>query len=137
MGEVCGMLDLKAWIEKVTNVLSVDFIVEQGTDSGWTYRKWNSGIFEAWYKGTLTVSCTTASAAYGGYRSTNQIPISIPSVMQSWTFINIHLGKMSAGAPWTNDYYRSGNTITGFWHAGTSEAAQTRDVSLYCRGTWK
>lgn len=32
----------------------VDYIVELGTSGGWTYRKWNSGIAEAWRKTTST-----------------------------------------------------------------------------------
>lgn len=31
-----------------------DYVVEQGISSGWTYRKWNSGICEAWKKTTST-----------------------------------------------------------------------------------
>lgn len=45
------MLDVKALLTKVLEALKVDYIVEQGTDGGWTYRKWNSGIAECWYRG--------------------------------------------------------------------------------------
>lgn len=30
------------------NDISIDFIVDQGTQGTWTYRKWNSGILEQW-----------------------------------------------------------------------------------------
>lgn len=33
---------------------SVDYIVEQGVDGIWTYRKWNSGIAECWGKLDIT-----------------------------------------------------------------------------------
>ena len=32
------------------DILSTDYIVEEGTDGIWTYRKWNSGIAECWGK---------------------------------------------------------------------------------------
>lgn len=38
-------LDLKELIAKLTKC---DYIVEQGTDGIWTYRKWSSGISECW-----------------------------------------------------------------------------------------
>lgn len=41
----------------------IDYIVEQGTSGIWTYRKWNSGIAEAWGNTSVTVVTQTA---YGG-----------------------------------------------------------------------
>lgn len=38
-----------------------DFVVEQGTDGDWIYRKWNSGIAECWCKKTAT---TNSSGTY-------------------------------------------------------------------------
>lgn len=43
-----------------------DFVVAQGTDSIWTYRKWSSGIAECW--GCQDIPSTTYSAN-GGYRA--------------------------------------------------------------------
>lgn len=37
-----------------------DFVVEQGTKDGWTYRKWNSGLAECWK--TLTHTTTVATS---------------------------------------------------------------------------
>lgn len=34
--------------------VAVDYVVEQGTSGDWTYRKWNSGVSEGWYKHTYT-----------------------------------------------------------------------------------
>ena len=33
--------------EKIDNI-SVDFVVEQGIQDGWSYRKWDSGVVECW-----------------------------------------------------------------------------------------
>ena len=48
---------------------SVDYIVEQGINGIWTYRKWNSGIAECWGTYTGTTSYTANAAASGGYRT--------------------------------------------------------------------
>jgi hypothetical protein len=37
-----------------------DFVVEQGTKDGWTYRKWNSGLGECWKTLTHQTAITTA-----------------------------------------------------------------------------
>ena len=42
------------------SVEPADFILEQGTSGMWTYRKWNSGISEAWGESSLTVATQTA-----------------------------------------------------------------------------
>lgn len=53
------------------NELSVDYVVEQGTNDIWTYRKWNSGIAECWCNKTLI---TAISNAWGSiYDSNNKI----------------------------------------------------------------
>jgi hypothetical protein len=49
----------------------VDFVVENGVDGNWTYRKWNSGLMECWgfIKGTVDVT-----TQWGGvYRSNTTI----------------------------------------------------------------
>lgn len=42
-----------------------DYIVEEGTDGIWTYRKWNSGISECW--GNYSVTLSHYAQAFGGY----------------------------------------------------------------------
>lgn len=48
------MLNIKKLLAQMLNAVKVDFLVEQGTDGIWAYRKWNSGIAECW--GFKTVS---------------------------------------------------------------------------------
>lgn len=43
----------------VASVEPADFILEQGTSGMWTYRKWNSGIAEAWGEATITSAIQT------------------------------------------------------------------------------
>ena len=43
--------------------LGADYIVEQGTSDGWTYRKWASGVAECWGEVTVRASITDAIGA--------------------------------------------------------------------------
>ena len=68
--------DLKNVFEALgASLENVDYIVEEGTSGVWTYRKWNSGVIEAWFTGT--VSCGSTSAAGSVYRSS--FTLAIPS----------------------------------------------------------
>lgn len=59
------------------DVEAVDFILEQGTSGMWTYRKWSSGIAEAWGENSLTVATQTA---YGnGFYNGSVINHALPS----------------------------------------------------------
>lgn len=54
-----------------------DYIIENGSDGIWRYRKWNSGRIECWgEKSWENVACTTSLA--GGYRSADQT-VALPS----------------------------------------------------------
>lgn len=53
------MLDIKALLTKMLNAIKVDYIIEQGTNNSWTYRKWNSGIYEAWRTSTNSFNMST------------------------------------------------------------------------------
>lgn len=49
-----------------------DYVVEQGTDGIWTYRKWNSGIAECW--GQTSVASRQYAANGGYYNVTENLP---------------------------------------------------------------
>lgn len=55
-----------------------DYIVEQGTKDGWTYRKWNSGIGECWktISYTTTVTGVWGSLYQSGYIARQNYPFS-------------------------------------------------------------
>lgn len=79
---------------KALSKVAADYIVEQGTSGGWTYRKWNSGIAECWgtHKyaltrwsawGTLYEGSSSGGAYYKGSYPTNlfkERPFSVASV---------------------------------------------------------
>lgn len=76
-------------IEEVQNevdLLKADYIVEQGTDGIWTYRKWNSGIAECWGKWTETLSnYSTVGTLYGFVSSSKSLPFSISNAVATYT----------------------------------------------------
>ena len=50
-----------------------DHVMEQGTKDGWTYRKWQSGIAECWYRKEHTIAITTAwGNLYAGTSATGR-----------------------------------------------------------------
>lgn len=46
--ETITRTDLTNILNEVLPSVAVDYIVEQGTSGDWTYRKWDSGIYECW-----------------------------------------------------------------------------------------
>lgn len=48
-----------------------DYVVEEGTSGIWQYRKWNSGIMEAWIIEDLESSTTPRALIGGMYGSVN------------------------------------------------------------------
>lgn len=110
-----------------------DYVVEQGTDGIWTYRKWNSGIAECW--GYTSVP----SATYNANGGSKQIAEATPSVFN--------------GAPLTvhaNGYISSlVQTQIGFTYADSSyvqtylinrsASAITKNGGVYweLKGRWK
>lgn len=53
-----------------------DFVLEEGTEDGWSYRKWNSGIAECWY--TYDEYVDMSANNYGGYYYCSPISVSLP-----------------------------------------------------------
>ena len=60
----------KFTLKETTPESAVDYIVEQGTSDGWTYRKWNSGIAECWCNISESFAMTNAlGSVYYGQKS--------------------------------------------------------------------
>lgn len=71
------MLNVKALLTKILELINVietwktatkDYIVETGTSNSWTYKKYNSGTYDAWryYQATgLNLNSSSAGTYYG------------------------------------------------------------------------
>lgn len=114
-----------------------DYIVEQGTDGIWTYRKWNSGIAECWGTYTGTVSYTSNSGACGGYRATIQ-SISFPfEFISSPSATATHNGNSTTyyGAVANVSTWATGLAIA--LDRGNSQSNVPISVTIFAKGTWK
>ena len=108
-----------------------DYIVERGTSGIWTYRKWNSGVYEAW--GNTTKSITFSGAAwnmgYAGARQTVTVPI-----VKSIKYAGVS-AKTLNGALVINVSF-SDNKLSFYPINDLSNTVNTF-LSYYVVGTWK
>ena len=111
----------------------VDFITEQGTVDGWEYRRWNSGVVEAWRGTTISVATNTA---YGsGYYNGSVLSEYIPSGM----FNNIPIISASAtpsNAQIYNINIASANktSISYYISSTQSNASANMYINFYLKG---
>lgn len=64
--------------QEIIKKFSVDYIVEEGEDNGWHYRKWSSGVAECW--GGFEHNNVAITAAWGAlYESTTSFYETFPS----------------------------------------------------------
>lgn len=88
-----------------------DYVVEQGTDGIWTYRKWNSGIAECWCKKTAT---TTSNGNYN-------FNFACPTFFISTQPIYV------TGSAWSSGYT---TTVIGYTNTAYSSGAWRIDAWL-------
>lgn len=127
-----GVSSLSDVVETYQTIVGAkaDFIVEQGTDGIWTYRKWNSGIAECW----TYIEGNTASD--GGW----SINPTLPSFFNS-TQVIVNVNYWSSGYTTTSAGYTrtniSGSTwsIDAYMYNGAPNALAGAYVSA--KGTWK
>ena len=67
-------MSIKTLLTRILEALSVDYIVEEGTDNGWTYVKWNSGIAECWKWVTEDNLAMTTAEGYAYYSPNKTYP---------------------------------------------------------------
>jgi hypothetical protein len=116
------------------NIILSDFVVEQGTNGIWTYRKWNSGIAECW--GNVSTTPTTVNG-------NNAVSVNLPFTFAETDYkVNISPAKAAMYITAFGDCATNGNlthTTTSFTMAykysyGTAYAVSF-NVNVY--GKWK
>lgn len=104
----------KAYLQ---NSAAADYIVEQGTSNGWTYRKWNSGIAECWRDLSVSTACSTAVGSW--YRTAALATTAYP-----FTF------KEAPNLQMTFETFAGTSGLV--WSAGTSDSTpQTQPADIY------
>lgn len=116
---------------KTGDVVETDYILEQGTSGIWTYRKWNSGVYECW--GTYAETSSTAFAAVGNvfYRIISGISLPITFAEKPTVTTSIEMGNVGSSS--VTAYTSSVSIVV------LSSSAQARSVTANIRvsGKWK
>lgn len=112
-----------------------DFVVEQGTNDIWTYRKWNSGIAECW--GRVSVASHTYNANGGYYNVTGAPPTGLfvsgsNPVLSATGGITSNV-QTNIGFTFASDV----NIQTYLINRNTSAVTNTAWVCWYLVGKWK
>lgn len=114
---------------------SVDYVVEQGTDGIWTYRKWSDGTAECW--GHTDVP-TATYAANGGYK---QVSANLPAGLFVSTPDVVTASGRISGCIHTDIGFTSPNNATSIQtyliNRYGSATTQTGVVYWSVKGRWK
>lgn len=111
-----------------------DFIVEQGTQGDWTYRKWNSGFAECWRNVSVTP---------GNVNGTNSIQMTLPFTFANTNYnVTITPAKASMYVDRWGDSATNGSithTTTNFTMAYNYAYGTAYNVSfnIVVNGRWK
>ena len=108
---------------------AVDYIVEQGTDGIWAYRKWNSGIAECWGR---AINCSIPANW-----STTGVNIALPFIFKTVTNWQVQHQNYQV-----TNCYGYPNTVTNTYdniniQTNASAALSTAAFMILCQGTWK
>ena len=117
---------------------AIDYIVEQGTEGIWTYRKWNSGIAECW--GTLQCEITGWNAwgsLYEAASSTRYATFPTGLFNVPPVCVASHEGNGLGAFLETYMSATVERTPTYIHIRPSSASATTLGINIYAKGTWK
>ena len=134
--------DLADFIDSlgVKGIQAVDYVVEQGTmtvaSQTWTYRKWNSGVAEAWARLALENQSITATNGYLNLRY--EIPNIFSQVPMAWTTAGGQ-GHARSFAGYASVYDDSGTFKLDSYILNFDTSAVSGAVweYVYLKGVWK
>lgn len=125
---------------------SADYIIEQGTENGWIYRKWNSGVSECWYKEDVGAIQGQYSDG-GGYDTgtTSARFVLTPSNFPANLFIDTPIVDCTIRGRERGFYsvpsVNPTPTAVGSWygHRNAQLSSNQRAITFqfYCIGAWK
>lgn len=128
-------MSIKALLTRILEALSVDYIVEEGSDGIWTYRKWNSGIAECWcyITGASTSLSTSYGAMYYGAQKTQAFPTGLfndfPKFVNAQVYDNGN-GTQASLSTWNKD-------SMSWYPYGLHNTTITIGYTLEAKGRWK
>lgn len=113
-----------------------DYVVEQGTDGIWTYRKWASGVSECWGR---IVFLSTGSTAWGNvYWVTPNTQVDFPtSLFTSSPTVAVSTTN-NAVQGWGSANNISASSVNVFLMRPTSVGSGlTIELDIIAKGRWK
>lgn len=113
-----------------------DFIVEEGEDGDWKYRKWYSGIGECWMCWQGMVARYNSSAGMGSvqslYRNTWELPFPFVERYVKQATTNVASGISYPTSGYLGDTLE---TVTLHWAGNASSGLST--INMYIIGYYK
>lgn len=123
-----------------TGGLSIDgvplnYIVEEGIDGIWTYRKWNSGVAECWCKKTYTGD---TDITWGSLYALLCVPPDYPKIFTEAPVTSKDIAQNTNNSCWLSSWNAASITNPGRF-ALLRPAFETLDVtvSFFAIGKWK
>ena len=112
-----------------------DYIVDQGTDGIWTYRKWASGISECWGTAYLeNVDCGAKN--YSGFYYSDTLVVNFPSgIFNGKPIVTTDKGPANYIA-FTKEF-GSTKDAANFLICGLQDATTSFEVHIQAKGRWK
>ena len=119
-----------------TSTIMEDYIVEQGTEGIWTYRKWNSGIAECWgnYETTSKFTGNYALGWESEARLETNLPLDLFVSVEPLALANIHTANSAVAGTTT-----ASTTKVGCWgyNCLQQSSAIATIVHFEVKGRWK
>lgn len=112
---------------------SVDYVVEEGTDGIWTYRKWASGIAECWGQYYMSIPSMTAwgSCYYSPYVTINY-PSGLFTVDPS-----VSITRTGGLEGWAGCQTTNVNSVVGAYLLRPATGSGTTVLAISAKGGWK
>ena len=114
-----------------------DYVIDEGTASGWTYRKWKNGDYECWYRETKSNVAITSASGSGYYaKVTDGLSFPITFVgsypVVQWTV------QCADGYGWIAPAYNYTYSYSGgaYIYSFTS-VTKSFTFDIYAKGKWK
>ena len=120
----------------IASINAVDYIVDEGTDNGWIYKKYNNGTFDAWISFNLNVAVSTTTGSL--YKSADQ-SLSLPSFTSSDTINNWAITGSVNGfeSIWFLSFITSPPSVAYNLVRSTSRTSAERHICMTLHGKWK
>ena len=113
--------------------LKADYVVEQGTADIWTYRKWNSGVAEAWTLASNGSTAMTTAEGYGYYAPAKTY--TFPSIFTAIKSV-VTLADLSGALGGFVSSNITATSLTGYFWA-TRSVTKNTFLNIEVKGRWK